>query len=138
MPVRYRRILRMPLEIVVALAAFVAACLLRRVAGRRTAAVVGPKEEARRFIDARIDEHIDSLAAKHLQASPGGVGDLDDIPPRFANDIQAFIAGALLRDVVVATGDEDVADAVRELVVLERGYIYGRIIERIQAQRSAV
>lgn len=128
----------MPPEIavVVPIAAFVVGCLLRFALGGRSAGPAGPQEAARRFIDARIDEHIELLAAQHRRASPGGIAELDDVPPRFANDIQAFIAEVLLRDVVAATGDEEVAGAVRELVVLERGYIYGRIMGRIR-DRSA-
>ena len=120
-------------EIVVPLAAFVVGYLLRLAVGRRP---VGPKEAARRFIDARIDEHIDVLAAQHRRAGAGGIDDGDDIPPRFANDIQSFIAEVLLHDVVVATGDDEVAGAVRELVVLERGYIYGRIMARLGDRTS--
>jgi hypothetical protein len=126
----------MPPEFVVPLAAFVVGYLLRLVIGGRATERTGAEAAARRFIDARIEEHIDRLAAKHRRAATERFSDPDDVPPAFANDIQSFIAEALLRDVVVATGDEEVAGAVRELVVLERGYIYARVMKRIQELSS--
>ncbi len=120
----------MPPEIVVALGTFVAVLLLARLArGRgRDSRGFDPEAEAKRFIDARIEAHLDELAQKYLAT---GSRPEADPSPRFADEIETFIADVVLRDAPAAVDDLDVLEAVRELVVLERAYLYDRILARV-------
>ena len=141
----------MPLEIAVPLAAFLV-FFLGRLAfgpGRREQAPE-PEAAAKRFIEARIDEHIELLAGKYLEtrppvADPDGSGEgpdprerqdaqvEDDISRRFASDIEAFIADVVLEDEALSAMDDvELKSAIREVVVLNRQYVYDQVLARIR------
>lgn len=120
----------MPPEIMVALATFVTVFLVARLAmgSGRDGRDFDPEAEARRFIERRIDEHLDELARRYLET---GSEPEADPSPRFGEEIETFIADVVLRDAPVAVDDEDVLAAVRELVVLERAYVYDQVLARV-------
>jgi hypothetical protein len=142
----------MPLEIAVPLAAFLV-FFLGRLAFRPGRREEGPEPEeaaARRFIEARIDEHIEFLAGKYLEtrtpvADPDGSGEGrdprerqdvqvdDDISRRFASEIEAFIADVVLEDEALSAMDDvEMKSAIREVVVLNRQYVYDQVLARIR------
>lgn len=120
----------MPPEVVVPVAAF-ALFFLGGLAFRRAQADdLDPEAEARRFIDRSIDANVERLARAYLQ--PGAPGTDDDLPPGFASEIESFIGNVLLWDALSAIDDEDVSAAVREIVVLDRQYVYDGITARVR------
>jgi hypothetical protein len=87
---------------------------------------------ARRFIEAKIDEHVEALAKRYLEAGGTASGG-DDMPGRFAQDIDGFIATALMRDSAEQIG---LGIAVRQVLTLERERIYALVLARVQAHLS--
>jgi hypothetical protein len=86
---------------------------------------------ARRYVDRQIDEHLDELARHAEQARAVRAG----IEP-FAEAIETFIAH-ILAGVNQLAEDDDLDLKVRELVVLEREYVYARIMARVHGAGAA-
>ncbi len=141
----------MPLEIAIPLAAFLVFFLGRIVFGRgRREQAPEPEAAAKRFIETRIDEHVELLAGKYLEtrspvADPDGSGEgrdprdrpdarvEDDISRRFASEIEAFIADVVLEEEgLSAIDDGELKSAIREVVVLNRQYVYEQVLARIR------
>jgi hypothetical protein len=142
----------MPLEITVPLATFVVFFLGRLAFGRgRHEHELEPDAAAKRFIEARIDEHVEFLAMKYLQTRPpagdpetsAGCPDPreqqdapvegDDISRWFASEIEAFIARVVLEDErLSAIDDVEIKSAIREVVVLNRQYVYEQVLARVR------
>jgi hypothetical protein len=142
----------MPLEIAVPLAAFLVFFLgcIAFGRGRREPAPEPEEAAAKRFIEARIDEHVELLAEKYLEtrpsvAEPDGSGEDrdprerqdaevdDDVSRRFASEIEAFIADVVLEDEALsALDDVELKSAIREVVVLDRQYVYDQVLARIR------
>lgn len=91
--------------------------------------------EARRWIDARIEEHVDVLAEAYgetgIRAEP------DELPPGFAMTVESFIAEVLLRERDSEGFDVDLAEAVREFVVLHRAELYEGVTTRTREYLAA-
>ncbi|MGH6901266.1 MAG: hypothetical protein ACREIR_00840 [Geminicoccaceae bacterium] len=124
-------------EVAVAFATFVIVLLVLNRWTREDTEVAFSDDEdtvtARRFIATKIDEHVEALAKSYLEAG-GDEADGDEVPPRFAQDIEAFIATALMRDSADLIG---LGAAVRGVVTLERERIYALVLARVQAHRRA-
>jgi hypothetical protein len=90
---------------------------------------------ARRWIGARIDEHVDALAEAYGEA--GLCADPDDLPPGFAIRIELFIAEVLLRELDAEGFDVDLRAAVREFAVLQRAEIYEDVTKRTRKALAA-
>jgi hypothetical protein len=120
-------------EAAVALATFVIVLLvLKRWTRDKTE--VGPDDDedaraAKRFVETKVDEHVEFLAQRYLEAGGAAAGG-DEMPGRFAHDIEAFIATALMRDSAEQIG---LGAAVRQVVTLEREQIYAQVLARVQA-----
>lgn len=120
----------MPLEVVVPIVAFAVFFLGRLALGPRREREPDPEAAARGFIDARIDQHLERLARAYAQ--PGARSADDEVAPGFAAEIESFIGNVVLWDALAAVDDDDVSAAVRELVVLDRRYVYDRILTRVR------
>jgi hypothetical protein len=83
---------------------------------------------ARRFIEAKIDEHVEALARLYLEAGGDEAGG-DEVPGRFAQEIEGFIASILTRDSADLIG---LSAAVRRVVTFERERIYALVLARIR------
>src|SRR5687767_12042573 len=106
-------------EAAVALVTFVIVLLaLNRWMRADTEILVDDDEDAkaaRRFIEAKIGEHVEALARLYLEAGGNEAGG-DDMPGRFAQEIEGFIATILTRDSADLIG---LSAAVRRVVTLE-------------------
>lgn len=123
----------MPPEIVVVPAAAFAVFFLGRLALGPALRDHEPDPEAaaRRFIETRIDAHIGRLTRAYSQ--PGARStDHDDLTPGFAGEIESFIGNVVLWDALSDVDDDGVSTAVRELVVLDRQYVYDQILTRVR------
>lgn len=121
----------MMLEAAVALATFVIVLVVLNRWTRAMPEVAFEDEDtalARKFIRAQIDEHLETLAQSYLEAGGSETGG-EDVPGRFAQDIEGFIATALTRENADLEG---LGAAVRRVVTLEREQIYAQIVARIQ------
>jgi hypothetical protein len=82
-----------------------------------------------RFVDGKIDEHIEELVAAWREAgsaeAAGGCSPL-------TRQIESFIGTVLIRACASAAVDAELRDEVRELLVLEREQVYQRILARIE------
>lgn len=120
-------------EAAVAFATFVIVLLVLNRWTRENTAVAFDDDEdagaARRFIEAKIDEHVEDLAKHYLDAG-GAEADGDEVPGRFAHDIEGFIATVVMRDSAEVIG---LGAAIRRVVTLEREQIYALVLARIQA-----
>jgi hypothetical protein len=120
-------------EAAVALATFVIVLLVLNRWTREDTEVGFDDDEdakaARRFIETKIDEHVEALAQRYLKAGGAAAGG-DEMPGRFAQDIEGFIATALTRDSAEQIG---LGTAVRQVVTLEREQIYAQVLARVQA-----
>ena len=94
---------------------------------RRLATAIDDLDPARRYVDQQIDEHIEELIERYERARAGG-----GAPDRFAEAIEAFI-GEVLTRAAERAHEDDLDLCVRELVVLEREFIYRRILARVGA-----
>jgi hypothetical protein len=124
----------MPTELLVA-SGIVLVVLLALLARRSASANGAASDETalgRRYIDAAIDEHLAALAARYAQIM---VASGHDDPERFRLEVESFIAQVLQRDLDEPEAAE-LRDCVRELLVLEREYVYDRVFARIQAHRA--
>jgi hypothetical protein len=124
----------MPAELLVA-SGIVLAMLLALLARRSGSANRAASDETalgRRYIEAEVDEHIPALAARYAQimAASG-----HDDPERFRLEVESFIAQVLQRDLDEPEAAE-LRDCVRELLVLEREYVYDLVFARIRAHRA--
>jgi hypothetical protein len=106
--------------------------LLLILAARRKARVAprDPLEDARAFIARRIDEHIEALAQKSLEARLGQ-GVCRPGTDRFGQEIELFIGDVLLRHAERA--EPWLRDELREILVLQRDDVYGEIRKRVEA-----
>jgi len=84
---------------------------------------------AKHFIETKIDEHVEALARRYLEAGGAEAGG-DEVPGRFAQDIEGFIATVVTRDSADVIG---LGAAVRRVVTLEREAIYDLVLARVQA-----
>jgi hypothetical protein len=120
-------------EAAVALATFVIVLLVLNRWTRKDSALGFDDDEdaqaASRFIETKIDEHVEALAKRYLEAGGTAAGG-DDMPGRFAHDIEGFIATALMGDSAEQIG---LGIAVRQVVTLERERIYALVLARVQA-----
>ncbi|HEX6141727.1 MAG TPA: hypothetical protein VFZ01_03345 [Geminicoccaceae bacterium] len=132
-------LLRAPPEVVVPAAIFLIVLLLRlalAVPGRsRSPGDDGLEAEAWRWINERIDEHVDELAEAYAGAGPGGND--DELPPGFAPTIESFIAEVLLREQDADDVDVDLRAAVREVLVLHRAELYEDVAMRTRDHLAA-
>lgn len=122
----------MPLELALAAGAALLALVLlgtRAKSGRSAAPDDEDAAAAWRFIDGRIEEHIDELVAAWREA--GGTAAADEHGP-FTRQIESFIGTVLMRACASAMNDAELRDEVRELLVLEREQVYERILARIE------
>jgi hypothetical protein len=119
-------------EAAVALVTFVIVLLaLNRWMRADTEILVDDDEDAkaaRRFIEAKIGEHVEALARLYLEAGGNEAGG-DDMPGRFAQEIEGFIATILTRDSADLIG---LSAAVRRVVTLERERIYALVLSHIR------
>jgi len=116
--------------------------VLRLFAGRAApaAAPQGDSGEARRYVDGKIDEHIEALADRYamLQDQKPRPGEHRSAEDRFAPEIEAFIGEVLERDDMSPHPDGVTMDvSVRELLVLEREYVYRQIMDRVRQRTAA-
>jgi hypothetical protein len=125
-------------EAAVALTTFVIVLLVLNRWTREDAEVAFDDDEdaaaARRFIEAKIDEHVEALAEHYLEAG-GPIGGCDgagggEVPGRFAQDIEGFIATVVTRDTADVVG---LGAAVRRVLTLEREQVYALVVARVQA-----
>jgi hypothetical protein len=124
------------------LAALVFFLVLRLFSGRAApaAASYGDSGDARRYVDGKIDEHIETLADRYvtLQDQAPRPGEHRSAEDRFAPEIEAFIGEVLERDETSPHPDRVTMDvSVREFLVLEREYVYRQIIDRIRQHLAA-
>ena len=125
----------MPTELLVAsgivLVVFLA--LLLRRAGSGDGALSDETVQGKRYIDGEIDQHVAELAARYAEmaAASGQVA-----PERFRLEVESFIARVLERDLDEPDAAE-LRDSVREVLVLEREYVYDQVFARIRAHRAA-
>jgi hypothetical protein len=120
-----------------ALACLVFFLVLRLFAGRAAPAVAtsGDSEDARRYIDGKIDEHLQALADRYvmLRDQAPRPGEHRSAEDRFAPEIEAFIGEVLERDETSPHPDRVTMDiSVREFLVLEREYVYRQIMDRVR------
>jgi hypothetical protein len=125
-------------EVAIALATFVIVLLVLNRWTREDAEVADDDDEdaaaAKRFITTRIDEHVEALAGRYLEAggpiagcdATGG----DEVPGRFAQDIEGFLATVVTRHSADVIG---LGAAVRRVLTLEREQIYALVVARVQA-----
>ena len=124
----------MPAELLVA-SAIVVGVLLALFAGRSGSGNGAAADEtalAKRYIDAEIDGHIARLAGRYAEVA---VASGHDEPDRFRIEVELFIAQVLERD-LDEPGAAELRDAVREVLVLEREYVFDRVLARIRAHRA--
>jgi hypothetical protein len=120
-----------------ALAFLVFFLVLKLFAGRAAPAVApsGDSGDARRYIDGKIEEHLQSLVEKYIRAQDGPpyAGGHRTGEDRFAPEIEAFIGRVLERDDASPHPDRATMDiSVREFLVLEREYVYRQIMDRVR------
>jgi hypothetical protein len=122
-----------PVELFVA-SGIVLAVLLALLARRSVSANGAASDETalgKRYIDAEIDAHVGTLAARYAEMT-AALG--HDDPDRFRLEVESFIAQVLERDLDEPEAAE-LRDSVREVLVLEREYVYDRVFARIRAHR---
>jgi hypothetical protein len=120
-----------------ALACLVFFLVLRLFSGHATpaAAPYGDSEDARRYIDGKIDEHLEALADRYvmLRDQAPRPGEHRSAEDRFAPEIEGFIGEVLERDETSPHPDRVTMDiSVREFLVLEREYVYRQIMDRVR------
>jgi hypothetical protein len=124
-------------EIVAGGLAFLVFFLVLRLFAGRAAPTAAPRTDsgdARRYIDGKIDEHIETLADRYvtLQGAAPRAGEHRSAEDRFAPEIEAFIGEVLERDETSPHPDGITMDvSVREFLVLEREYVYRQIMDRV-------
>jgi hypothetical protein len=124
----------MPAELLVT-SGIVVGVLLAFLAARSGSANRTAADEitlAKRYIDAEIDGHIAPLAARYGEVA---MASGHDDPDRFRLEVELFIAQVLERHLDDPEAAE-LRDAVREVLVLEREYVFERVLARIRAYRA--
>lgn len=121
----------MPAELLVASGIFavVLLALLARRSGSDDDVGSDPAALGKRYIDVKIEKHIDALAARYAERTAAS-GRED--PERFRPEIESFIALVLERD-LDESEDAELRDSVREVLVLQREYVYDRVLACIKA-----
>ena len=124
----------MPAELLVAsgIVLVLLLALLMRRSGSENGAASDETALGKRYIDAEIDGHIGALAARYAEMTAAS-GHED--PERFRLEVESFIAQVLERDLDEPEAAE-LRDSVREVLVLEREYVYDRVFARIRAHRA--
>jgi hypothetical protein len=123
-------------EIAISLVTFVIVLLLLSRFGSARQAEPGPDpevEQAKQLIKNKIDEHVEALAQRYLDASEPDP-DHDRGASRFAKEIEAFIGEALLHHIELE--HPGFGPAVREVVTLEREHVYALVLTSIEAHLS--
>jgi hypothetical protein len=122
---------------VLALGIVLVVLLLILVARGKSPRLGEPPDDARAFIARQIDEHIEALAQKSLEARLGQ-GVCRPGTDRFAQEIELFIGDVLLRHAERA--EPWLRDELREILVLQRDDVYGEIRMRVEMylRRSSV
>ena len=125
----------MPAELLVAsgIVLVLLLALLMRRSGLENGAASDETALGKRYIDAEIDGHIGALAARYAEMTAAS-GHED--PERFRLEVESFIAQVLERDLDEPEAAE-LRDSVREVLVLEREYVYERVFARIRAHQAA-
>ena len=118
-------------EVAVSVATFVIVFLLlsRLGSAKPTRVEVDPDvERARQLIRSKIDEHAEALAQRFVEVcGQDASGDTGS----FAREVEGFIANVLLHDIELE--HPGVGPAVREVVTLEREYVYALVLARARA-----
>jgi hypothetical protein len=124
----------MPAELLVAsgIVVVVLLALLMRRSGSENGAASDETVLGKRYIDAEIDGHIGALAARYAEMTAASG---HDDPDRFRLEVESFIAQVLERDLDEPEAAE-LRDSVREVLVLEREYVYDRVFACIRAHRA--
>jgi hypothetical protein len=123
----------MPAELIIA-SGMVVAALLALLALRTPSENGAASDEtalAKRYIDAETEKHVAALAARYGEIAAAGHGDTE----RFRLEVELFIAQVLERDLDEPEAAE-LRDSVREVLVLEREYVYDRILARVRAHQA--
>jgi hypothetical protein len=118
-------------EAAVALATFVIVLLGLRRWTREDPELVFCDEDAeaaKLFMKSKIEEHVEALSERYLEAGGSETGG-DDVPGGFAQDIEHFIASVLARESADSAG---LGAAVRRVVTLEREHVYALVLARVQ------
>lgn len=119
----------MPLELAVAAGVFLIVFVLLSVLLKK-AAPTQPKdglEQARRFVDRAIEQHLGRLGAAYLES--GGT----EGSGAFGREIESFIGGVLVPALAsLEHADAGLRDEVRELLVLDRESVYRQVRARIE------
>jgi hypothetical protein len=116
---------------VLALGIFLVAAFLAILVARRKAGSAGDDlKDARDFIGKQIDQHIESLAQKSLEAR-SDQGACRPGTDRFGQEIELFIGDVLLRH--AERSEPWLKEALREILVLQRDDVYGEIRKRVEA-----
>jgi len=124
----------MPPELLVS-SAIAAMLLLALLARRRAAGRLAAADESapgKRYIEAEIAAHIGALAGRYAEITAAAG---HDDPERFRLEVESFIAEVLERDLDVPEAAE-LRDSVREVLVLEREYVYERVFAGIRAHQA--
>ena len=124
----------MPAELLVA-SGIVVGVLLALLAGRSGSENGAASDEtalAKRYIDAEIDQHVAPLATRYAEVA---LASGHEDPDRFRVEVELFIAQVLERDLDEPEAAE-LRDSVREVLVLEREYVFDRVLARIRAHRA--
>jgi hypothetical protein len=123
----------MPAELIIA-SGMVVAALLALLALRTPSENGAASDEialAKRYIDAETEKHVAALAARYGEIAAAGHDDTE----RFRLEVELFIAQVLERDLDEPQAAE-LRDSVREVLVLEREYVYDRILARVRAHQA--
>jgi hypothetical protein len=123
----------MPAELIIA-SGMVVAALLALLALRTPSENGAASDEialAKRYIDAETEKHVAALAARYGEIAAAGHDDTE----RFRLEVELFIAQVLERDLDEPEAAE-LRDSVREVLVLEREYVYDRILARVRAHQA--
>jgi hypothetical protein len=120
-------------DVAVSFATFLIVFLVlnRLGAARRTEPGPDPEiAQARQLVGTKIDQQIEVLARRYLEAREQG-GGADQASSRFARHIEAFIGDVLLREIELE--HPDLGPAMREVVTLERERVYDLVQSRVDA-----
>jgi hypothetical protein len=119
-------------ELAISLVTFVIVFVVLSRLGSARQAERGPDpevEQARQVIRRKIDEHIEALTQRYLDAREQDAGDVQSAN-RFARDVEAFIGDVLLHHIELE--HPGLGPAVREVVTLEREHVYALVRSRIE------
>jgi hypothetical protein len=115
---------------VLALGIVLVVLLLILVARGKAGSAGDPLDDARGVIGKQIDEHVEALARQYLEVR-SNQGAHRPGADRFGQDIELFIGDVLLRR--AERSEPWLKEALREILVLERDYVYREVLERVEA-----